>query len=62
MKKLLTLLPSHFDWHSAAKDGLVFGMTVALALHLLPALSRAALSALGRTGHAGLDDASSAQR
>lgn len=49
MKKLLAVFPAHIDWSSAVKDGLVFGITAALAIHLLPALSRAILVALGRT-------------
>jgi hypothetical protein len=48
MKKLIAILPVHIDWSSALKDGLVFGMTAALAIHLVPALSRAVLLACGR--------------
>ena len=44
MKKLLAIFPAHIDWSGALKDGLVFGMTAALAIHLLPALSRAFLA------------------
>jgi len=50
LKKLIAFLPHHVDWSSALKDGLVFGMTVALAIHLLPALSRVVLAAIGRGG------------
>jgi hypothetical protein len=50
MKKLIAILPVHVDFSSAVKDGLVFGLTAALAIHLLPAISRAALAAIGRTG------------
>jgi len=59
MKKLIAILPVHIDWSSALKDGLVFGMTAALAIHLLPALSRAVLVACGRsTLSEGLDGVS----
>ena len=49
MKKLIAILPVHIDWSSALKDGLVFGVTAALTIHLLPALSRAVVVAYGRS-------------
>ena len=61
MKKFATFLPAHFDWSTALKDGLVFGMTAALAIHLLPALSRAVITAIGLLGASlGPGEASSA--
>jgi hypothetical protein len=63
MKKILAILPAPIDWSSALKDGLAFGITAALAIHLLPAISRAVLVACGRTGVAeGLAKVSSTAR
>jgi hypothetical protein len=50
MKRLIAILPVHFDWSSAVKDGLVFGITASVAIHLLPPISRAVLAAIGRAG------------
>jgi hypothetical protein len=59
MKRLIAILPVHVDWSSAVKDGLVFGVTAAVAIHLLPPISRAVLAAIGRAGaNQGLDQVS----
>lgn len=60
MKKFTAFFPAHFDWSTALKDGLVFGITAAIAIHLLPALSRAVITAIGLAGASfGADEAAS---
>jgi len=48
MKKLIAILPANYDWSRAFGDGLTFGVTAAVAVRVLPAISRACVQALNR--------------
>lgn len=48
MKKIIALLPHGYDWFSAVEHALVFGLSAALAVRVVPAVIHAVSTAAAR--------------
>jgi|HubBroStandDraft_6_1064221.scaffolds.fasta_scaffold1083069_1 hypothetical protein len=49
MKKIIAILPHGYDWFSAVEHALVFGLSAALAIRIVPAIFHAVSAAAARS-------------